>query len=167
MFLYEKLEKDTEGRNRVFNYYSCNNCRNEYKKQKRLAEGAAQEHYCSQKCYRDSTTRIKVTCAHCGTIFTKQPSKMNTKSGLHFCSREHKDLAQKYIKEIQPAHYGTTTKNYRDKALNHYGCRCSKCGFTNVAALEVHHIDRNRDNNDISNLVVLCANCHRIEHRGT
>ena len=28
----------------------------------------------------------------------------------------------------------------------------------------VYHKDTNRENNDISNLEVLCANCHAIEH---
>ena len=27
--------------------------------------------------------------------------------------------------------------------------------------LEVHHIDENRNNNDISNLVILCPICHK------
>lgn len=168
MKLYEKIDiESSTGRKRVFNFYTCDCCGTEYKKQKRLAEGAKREHFCSQKCYNNSVVRVKVFCAHCGIEFLKAPSKIETKSGLHFCTREHKDLAQHYIKAIQPDHYGTSSKNYRAKALKHYGTECIKCGFSNIAALEVHHIDRNRDNNDITNLVVLCANCHRIEHRGT
>lgn len=54
---------------------------------------------------------------------------------------------------------------YRAKALKHYGHICSKCGELNPIVLEVHHKDRDRCNNSIDNLVVLCANCHLIEHR--
>lgn len=34
---------------------------------------------------------------------------------------------------------------------------CNKC------QLDVDHIDGNHDNNDISNLKTLCANCHRLK----
>ena len=166
MFLYEKIEKDTQGKNRAYNYYSCDYCRDEYKKQKRFM-GSTREHYCSTSCYNEDKVRIKVTCAHCGILFSKNPSKVNaSSSGLHFCCREHKDLAQSYIKEIQPNHYGTGSTNYRSKAFKIYGKICSVCGYANEHALEVHHIDKNRDNNDISNLKVLCANCHTLTHKG-
>lgn len=43
---------------------------------------------------------------------------------------------------------------------------CEKCGFVPVhsAQLDIHHIDHNHFNNDLSNLKTLCANCHRLEH---
>ncbi len=164
MKLYEKIDIEYGTRKRVFNYYKCDQCSIEYKKQKRLAEGAKMEHYCSSSCYyENNSSKVTVNCAHCGVSFKKQKSK-ETKSGLHFCCREHKDLAQSYMKEIQPSHYGTGS-NYRAKAFKAYGKICSMCGFSNEEALEVHHIDRNRDNNKVSNLKVLCANCHTITHK--
>ena len=33
--------------------------------------------------------------------------------------------------------------------------------------LEVHHIDGNRDNNILDNLIILCANHHSKVHRGS
>lgn len=42
--------------------------------------------------------------------------------------------------------------------------KCAKCGYTDIQALQVHHIDRNRKNNNLDNLQVLCCNCHRLEH---
>lgn len=43
---------------------------------------------------------------------------------------------------------------------------CEKCGFkpSHIAQMDVHHKDRNHNNNDPSNLMTLCANCHRLEH---
>ncbi len=166
MLLYEKVLKDTEGRSRLFNIYNCDSCGKEYKKQARFS-GSKQEHYCSSGCYSNATTKIKVGCSHCGIEFYKQKSKLaNSKSGLYFCCREHKDLGQRYIKEIQPDHYNTGESNYRARALKYYGHECSVCGFDNIAALEVHHKDRDRTNNHLDNLEVLCANCHKIEHLG-
>ncbi|NJO48097.1 MAG: HNH endonuclease [Leptolyngbyaceae cyanobacterium RM2_2_4] len=42
---------------------------------------------------------------------------------------------------------------------------CEKCGFVPVhpCQLDVDHIDENHKNNDISNLMTLCANCHRLK----
>jgi hypothetical protein len=45
--------------------------------------------------------------------------------------------------------------------------KCARCGYCEIkSSLHVHHIDRNRSNNDISNLIVLCANCHLGLHYG-
>lgn len=41
---------------------------------------------------------------------------------------------------------------------------CLRCGYNNKQVLEVHHKDRNRSNNSMENLEVLCANCHKLEH---
>lgn len=40
--------------------------------------------------------------------------------------------------------------------------QCERCGSTKF--LLVHHKDRNRDNNNINNLEVLCKSCHQAEH---
>jgi hypothetical protein len=44
--------------------------------------------------------------------------------------------------------------------------QCERCGFIaeHRCQLDVHHIDGNHQNNDIFNLMTLCANCHRLEH---
>lgn len=42
---------------------------------------------------------------------------------------------------------------------------CSRCGCSDAEILEVHHRDRNRQNNQIENLEPLCPNCHKREHK--
>lgn len=43
--------------------------------------------------------------------------------------------------------------------------QCEHCGYDKIPEiLGVHHKDKNRNNNNISNLIVLCPNCHSIEH---
>jgi len=44
---------------------------------------------------------------------------------------------------------------------------CEKCDFkvAHPCQLDVHHIDGNRKNSTSTNLITLCANCHRYEHR--
>lgn len=52
--------------------------------------------------------------------------------------------------------------NYRKLAFAHYDPLCAHCGFGVLAVLEVAHLDCNRQNNDIANLVILCPNCHKM-----
>lgn len=51
---------------------------------------------------------------------------------------------------------------YRKKALLMNGSVCSECGFEKN--LEVHHVDKDRTNNNLENLEVLCLKCHRKRH---
>jgi hypothetical protein len=41
------------------------------------------------------------------------------------------------------------------------------CGYDEfVEGLDVHHIDENRKNNKLNNLIVVCGICHNLHHRG-
>ena len=54
---------------------------------------------------------------------------------------------------------------YRSTAFEAHGRLCNRCNESDYDVLIVHHIDRDRDNNDANNLEVLCANCHMREHK--
>lgn len=56
-------------------------------------------------------------------------------------------------------------KNFQYR--KHMKPTCQKCGFVPVdkCQLDIHHLDRNRKNNLPGNLITLCANCHRLEHK--
>jgi 5-methylcytosine-specific restriction endonuclease McrA len=42
---------------------------------------------------------------------------------------------------------------------------CQKCGYSeHPEILGVHHKNKNRHDNKMENLIVLCPNCHSIEH---
>ncbi len=154
----------------------CLNCQEKFQASVReVNRGNAK--FCNLKCAAEynGKNRIKpdhtpnVKCALCAKEFFMTTSKQSiSKSGLYFCCREHKDEAQRIggIKEIHPSHYGTT-KCYRDIAFREKEKRCERCGYDkHQAAIVVHHRDRNRNNNFLSNLEVLCCNCHAIEHYG-
>lgn len=156
----------------------CRNvkCQNPYEAEARyLNRGQGQ--FCSQSCAnsqinsnRHSRARSpNVQCAYCGVEFYKSESKKkNSKSGLHFCCRDHKDRAQRIggIAAIQPKHYGKSNKyNYRDLAFRNYPALCARCGYSkHPEVLEVNHIDCDRSNNNLSNLEILCPTCHKEYH---
>lgn len=156
---------------------NCLNCGKEANiENKEIARGFGK--FCNRKCSAtyNANHRPKpepnVSCAHCGVKFYVNDSKKkNSKSGLYFCCRAHKDVAQRIggIKEIMPPHYGIGTgeHRYREIAFAAKPKKCERCGYDkHEAGIVVHHKDRNRENNDISNLEVLCAICHNIEHWG-
>ena len=133
--------------------------------------------FCCRSCSSRYTSRkrseakpLNCECAYCGKRFYRNSAKKKvSKSGVYFCCREHKDLAQRLefgLTEIHPGHYGTGTRNtYRKIALRNLPNQCNRCGYSKVTAvLQVHHTDRDRSNNQVENLEVLCPTCHEVEH---
>ena len=125
--------------------------------------------YCSKECsyfYQKLETNSETLfCRTCGKSFRRLSSRLkNSKHKVYFCSRECKDLGQTIeggASEIQPSHYGTSTRNYRDKIeiKECVGCMCSF-----LPLLMVHHKDGNHENSDFENLEVVCHNCHTLRH---
>ena len=160
--LKEYIQKDSQNKNRIFCNLLCPNCNKVFVRQKRLIKSK----YCSRQCKSEYEVKVTLCCANCKITFKRFPSKMKSASNnLHFCSRACKDEGQKNIVEIQPSHYGTGEESYRTKAFRSYKPICNRCSFSNILALEVHHLDRDRENNEITNLEILCANCHTVAHK--
>lgn len=152
---------------------SCAHCGTE-KWSRPCDQKRRQHNFCSRACsarfYGPRSRRnVVVECAYCHVKFERKACEARkaerTKSGLHFCCREHKALASRLdggIQAIHPPHYGT---NYRTIAFSLYPVRCNRCPYEkDERVLQVHH--RNHDHSDDrpENLEILCANCHLEEH---
>ena len=114
---------------------------------------------------------IEVICSQCGIRFSKRLSECRkSRHGKFFCSRLCKDNGQSLeglCPEIRPSHYDTGKHSYRRRAFKKYGKICSRCGYgEHERMLDVHHKDKNRAHNQITNLEVLCVWCHALETRG-
>lgn len=57
-------------------------------------------------------------------------------------------------------------KHVRLRALERDNYTCQACGFRNPTWQEVHHVDDNHANNELSNLATLCPFCHMVQHIG-
>lgn len=127
--------------------------------------------FCSRKCCSENSSKsFLVLCEYCKKSFYKKRSTIkNSVHGKFFCSRACKDIAQSFdgsCVEIRPKHYTNGKFSYRERALRVYGKVCNFCGYMDKCAmLDVHHIDGNRENNNIGNLEVLCVWCHALYTR--
>lgn len=126
------------------------------------ASGLCNAHYLRKSKGRDMLTPIRArkrdnSCTKCG-------EKTGTKGGWGLCTKHYKNERRALLKDALISVMG--------------GC-CSKCG--NQYPREVydfHHIGNKTDSpgnmiasksldaisEELSNCVLLCANCHRMEH---
>ena len=96
-----------------------------------------------------------VVCEFCGSTFRKRKKELN-KTKRSYCSINCRNRA------MNDAKRKSTINNYRNVADANYKHKCSVCGWDeDEDILEVHHIDENRENNNVDNLIILCPTCHR------
>jgi hypothetical protein len=124
--------------------------------------------YCSIKCRIEGQKKGKfVLCERCGQQTWRLPDDFEkSKSGKFFCS---KSCQTKWRNEFYSGekHYywrgGEYT--YRNNLLkSDVERKCKMCGTEDKRLLIVHHLDHNRKNPKVENLVWLCRNCHYLVH---
>jgi len=104
-------------------------------------------------------------CPACGAIVRTKKKR--------YCSIQchHEFWFRKRVAQLEsgvyPA-YRTTSPFIRRFLIKRLGERCSKCGWaerhpsTGNVPVEVEHIDGDWSNNILSNLTLLCPNCHAL-----
>lgn len=128
---------------------------------------------CSKVCqYRlvskSGQRRVERVCKNCSKTYSTIPCFRKV-----FCSKKCLyDHLSKRIGEKNPAWRPVGEKSsYRSlrlsvrKEIMDSGYVCEDCLQKNDV-MEVHHVDKNRHNDDPSNLVVLCKPCHANRHKG-
>jgi hypothetical protein len=118
--------------------------------------------FCSNKCNQASRSyRTEFVCHYCKLPFTLPPNLINRRKNNErkYCSRSCvlKDWNEKSIKREMPG-------SYRSNAWKVYEKKCYDCGLTDERILVIHHIDGNRKNGVLTNLIPVCHNCHCIRH---
>ena len=126
--------------------------------------------YCSRSCKAKAQKTGKILkCDICQKDVWKTPKAIkSSKSGRFFCSKRCQTLwRNKYYSGTRhPNWLGGEFQDYR-RFLIDSGRKekCVKCGVEDLRILVAHHLDRNRRNNNVINLVYLCMNCHFLIHR--
>ncbi len=125
--------------------------------------------YCSKKCqYHAYMTGRSVNCGTCGRKTYKALNELkHSKSKKYFCNKSCFAIWKNKHLLIGKNHprWKNGEGSYREMMLRSKIIQiCNKCGTNDIRVLLIHHIDRNRKNNKISNLKWLCRNCHYLVH---
>lgn len=124
--------------------------------------------YCSSVCQYEGRRNGKILpCEICGKKTYKQLKKLEkSKSGKFFCSKSCQTVwrNQEFI-GVKHHNWKTGLFVYRSVlGRNKISKICVLCKTKDERVLAVHHVDRNRKNNLVSNLAWLCNNCHFLVH---
>jgi hypothetical protein len=116
--------------------------------------------YCSVGCYGISC-RKENPCIVCGKLIL---AGANKKTCSRACANKHRTGIQYKIN--QPRDKVKSQRMLKVRLLDQRGKSCERCTYDKYKILVVHHKDRNRNNNDLTNLELICPNCHAEEHYG-
>lgn len=114
--------------------------------------------FCSMACYGISCRKEK-PCIICGRPIL---SGANKKTCSRSCANKHR-AGIKY-KMNQPRSKVKSYKFLKIRLLKARGKICERCGYNKYEILQIHHKDKNRSNNNLDNLELICPNCHFEEH---
>ncbi len=100
-------------------------------------------------------------CTKCNKNLAKKLKTGNYSNKCDTCRRKPESVERRNAKAIaklkeEKRPYFKFRKDYCENA------ECTAT-ITHPCQLDVDHIDGNHQNNDESNLMTLCANCHRIK----
>ena len=120
-----------------------------------MANGKA---YCSAICYGKSC-RKESPCIVCGSPILAHFNKKT-------CSRSCANSNRSGIKyKISSPHDKVKAQQaLKLRLLKLRDNKCERCNFDKYYILQMHHKNRNRNDNSIENLELICPNCHYEEH---
>jgi Zn finger protein HypA/HybF involved in hydrogenase expression len=127
-------------------------------------------------CDKD-TTNAKFCCRSCSVTYNNKSEHWRKKHGIlktknnclscgtevesKYCSIKCQMIYQSNQKLLSGTASSKTLKRY---LLEKHGNKCWSCGITEwnnkSIVMELEHNDGNSENNDLSNLSLICPNCH-------
>jgi len=115
--------------------------------------------YCSLICVGKKQQKPKV-CKICNQTYigSKQTCSRacanKNRTGIKYKQGSRRPLKDKV----------TTNRILKKRLMQERGNHCERCQYAIHQILQIHHRDRNQDNNELTNLELLCPNCHASEH---
>ena len=126
-----------------------------YRRPREIVRGRV---FCNQACY-GIANRKESPCVVCGTPIL---ASANAKTCSRACANKNRTGIR--YKIGRPKDKVKDERALKLRLLASRGVVCERCGYDKKEILNVHHKDRNHGNNDMSNLELLCPNCHTEEH---
>ncbi len=114
--------------------------------------------FCSMTYYGKSCRKNK-PCIVCETPIMTHFNKITCSRA---CANKHR-AGIKY--KMNPPHSKVVyQQGLKIRLLKIHGNNCQRCGYHKTEILQVHHKDKNRQNNELDNLELICPNCHYEKH---
>lgn len=150
----------------------CQNCNNEI--------GKWGKKFCSRSCSAEVNNRLRgrmsKKCQNCSAVFYFCPCESSRRK---YCSYECSSAGRSSaiwepIKQLilenkdLPGQITTQSSYLKRFLIEQTGPKCSECNwsrkneFTNNIPIELDHIDGDSANNKLSNVRLLCPNCHSL-----
>lgn len=114
--------------------------------------------FCSMACY-GIFCRKENPCAVCGKLIL---AGLHKKTCSRSCANVHRAGIQYKIN--RPRDKVKSQQALKIRLLAEKGRKCERCDYDKYQILEVHHKNRNRQDNGLENLALICPNCHAEEH---
>jgi len=114
--------------------------------------------YCSVECKDNRSAENHINCIVCKKVFYRPKSRIESSK---CCSIKCRGILQRTNQPPSTDIPGVKKWLKRRDMIT----ECEDCGYDeHPEILVVHHRDRDRTNNALFNLAVLCPNCHALEH---
>ena len=146
---------------------SCLNCTKSFCSTRRN-----KKKFCSSTCSLEYNNKKRVSktyrtfvCLNCQKEHKTYAYRKNKFCGVQ-CAGEYK--RKLIFKKIENGDTNLHETSYRNYLIYKHGCKCMKCGWsemnpvTGLIPIQLEHIDGNSTNNSLSNLKLLCPNCHSL-----
>jgi len=114
--------------------------------------------FCSSKCYGISGRKEK-PCIICGKPIL---ASLHKKTCSRVCANKNR-VGIKY-RIGRPNDRAQKARALKIKIIKEREGSCERCGYKKTEILQIHHKDRNKNNNSLDNLEIICPNCHYEEH---
>ncbi|MFA6397933.1 MAG: HNH endonuclease signature motif containing protein [Candidatus Paceibacterota bacterium] len=114
--------------------------------------------FCSPNCYGISC-RKEVPCIVCAK---KILAGLHKKTCSRSCSNKNRE-GIKY-KIGRPGDRARSARILKLRLMEDRGKNCERCNYNKYEILQVHHKNRQKTDNRIENLEIICPNCHYEEH---
>ena len=145
----------------------CGFCNKEFKKKDSQIK-LGLRNFCSKSCCQQGNKRGEIVeCFTCKTSIYKSLKDINrSKSKNYFCSQICSNVwVGKEHRASNHSNWTTGESSYKISMKREgFLQKCFLCGEQDSRVLAVHHIDENRKNNNLKNLIGLCHNCHFLIH---
>lgn len=149
--------------NRRGQYFKCETCGDEFYVYpsyiKKAEKRGASIRFCSMKCY-DKTGDNNPFFGHTHKEDSIRKMAAHPKRSRFKPGKENPNFVR-FGEEY--GFQGSRVLWWKRRILRDIS-KCERCDFADIRVLVIHHKDRDRGNNDRSNMELLCPNCHAIEH---